>query len=540
MTDLGSEQDELYYFAKNFNKLKFSNQAYIDSTQKQKSQNEKEIKKLKKDYEKLRNDVNILKKTSLYVPGRVKSATGNEATFYRLKLDEARNKKLKSKELWKKNSEKYNELKAEAKLISDDNNPYVKRIKLLENKLDKAMIKYNEAMSIRRTYEQILARLKEERAGYDNQIAAIQKSLKAKGHDLSEFKLLLQDSKQARMYSELLLKNTQLSKEAFEEHFEQLIQAHRKENLKELQKEKNEERKRRQKQNEIEPTISEEKPQLIKDNSLEKKVKDLEEKDKIVRETTGADDINEICQKFSNLRETKENLKNEQKDLEKMCKLLKERKEKLVKELNELKYKSQDEITRKEIEDHEKVAEKCLNSCDTARQKLKKQTKLFVDISTGVDTIINILAHKNFEEAINNGIIKNKESEDENELIKNYSELIKTAGNNDKDLTEKLLKLNEILKVVEISCNDIRNHYKFDEEVQKLDRKEENEIENIYIDAQDEPDEDDEYEPEEDIAPEMPNKEGTRKNDFDNAMRPYTSIPSKTKRISISAKDKNY
>ena len=540
MTDLGSEQDELYYFAKNFNKLKFSNQAYIDSTQKQKSQNEKEIEKLKKDYEKLRNDVNILKKTSLYVPGRVKSASGNEATFYRLKLDEARNKKLKSKELWKKNSEKYNELKAEAKLISDDNNPYVKRIKLLENKLDKAMIKYNEAMSIRRTYEQILARLKEERAGYDNQIAAIQKSLKAKGHDLSEFKLLLQDSKQARMYSELLLKNTQLSKEAFEEHFEQLIQAHRKENLKELQKEKNEERKRRQKQNEIEPTISEEKPQLIKDNSLEKKVKDLEEKDKIVRETTGADDINEICQKFSNLLETKDNLKNEQKDLEKMCKLLKERKEKLVKELNELKYKSQDEITRKEIEDHEKVAEKCLNSCDTARQKLKKQTKLFVDISTGVDTIISILSHKNFEEAINNGIIKSKEAEDENELIKNYNDLIKTAGNNDKDLTEKLIKLNEVLKVVEVSCNDIRKHYKFDEEIQKLDRKEENEIENIYIDAQDEPDEDDEYEPEEDIAPEMPNKEGVRKNDFDNAMRPYSSIPSKTKRISISAKDKNY
>ncbi len=540
MTDLGSEQDELYYFAKNFNKLKFSNQAYIDSTQKQKAQNEKEIEKLKKDYEKLRNDVNILKKTSLYVPGRAKSAAGTEATFYRLKLDEARNKKLKSKEAWKKNSEKYNELKAEAKLISDDNNPYVKRIKLLENKLDKAMIKYNEAMSIRRTYEQILARLKEERAGYDNQIAAIQKSLKAKSHDLSEFKLLLQDSKQARMYSELLLKNTNLSKEAFEEHFEQLIQAHRKENLKELQKEKNEERKRRQKQNEIEPTISEEKPQIIKDNSLEKKVKELEEKDKIVRETTGADDINEICQKFSNLIETKENLKNEQKDLEKSCKLLKERKENLVKELNELKYKSQDEITRKEIEEHEKENEKCVNSCEAARQKLNKQSKLFVDISAGIDTIINILGHKSFEDGINNGIIKDKESEDENEFIKNYNDLIKLAGNNDKNLTEKLIKLNEILKVVEISCNDIRKHYGFDEEIQKLDRKEENEIENIYIDAQDEPDEDDEYEPEEDIAPEIPNKDAGRKNDFDNAMRPYSSMPSKPKRISISAKDKNY
>lgn len=54
MTDLGSEQDELYYFAKNFNKLKFSNQAYIDSTQKQKSQNEKEIEKLKKRLRKIK------------------------------------------------------------------------------------------------------------------------------------------------------------------------------------------------------------------------------------------------------------------------------------------------------------------------------------------------------------------------------------------------------------------------------------------------------------------------------------------------------
>ncbi len=82
---------------------------------------------------------------------------------------------------------------------------------MLENKLDKAMIKYNEAMSIRRTYEQILERLKDERAGYDNRIHAIQKSLKAKQHDCEEFILLLQDSKQARMYSEMLLKNTELS-----------------------------------------------------------------------------------------------------------------------------------------------------------------------------------------------------------------------------------------------------------------------------------------------------------------------------------------
>ena len=540
MADLSSEQDELYYFAKNFSKLKFSNQAYIDSTQKQKVQNEKEIEKLKKDYEKLRNDVNVLKKTCLYVPGRVKSAASSENNFYRLKLDEARNKKKKSQETFTQLNKKLDELKAEAKFINDDNNPYVKRIKLLENKLDKAMIKYNEAMSIRRTYEQILTRLKEERAGYDNQIAAIQKSLKSKGHDLNEFKLLLQDSKMAKVYSKLLVDNTILSKKAFEDHFNQLIQAHRNENLKELQKEKSEERKRKNIQNEVQATISDDKPKDGKDMSnLEAKVKELEEKDKIVRETTGADDINEICQKFSNLTETKENLKNEQKELDKMLKSLKEKKEEMINELNELKFTSQNEITRKQIEENEKKAEKCMNSCEEARQKLRKQNKLFVDISTGINTLLLILSHKSFEDAIKNKIINDPEAENQDEFEQKYTELIKSVKSNDKDLVERLKKMNEVLKTIEKGCSDIRNHYRLDEENEKLDRKEENEIENIYIDAQDEPDEDDEYEPEEDLVPEMTTKDG-RKTEYESGMRPYSSVPSKPKRISISAKDKNY
>ena len=544
MADLSSEQDELYYFAKNFSKLKFSNQAYIDSTQKQKVQNEKEIEKLKKDYEKLRNDVNVLKKTCLYVPGRVKSAASSENNFYRLKLDEARNNKKKSQETFNQLNKKLEELKSEAKFINDDNNPYVKRIKLLENKLDKAMIKYNEAMSIRRTYEQILTRLKEERAGYDNQIAAIQKSLKAKGHDLNEFKLLLQDSKMAKVYSKLLVENTNLSKKAFEDHFNQLIQAHKNENLKELQKEKSEERKRKNIQNEVQATISDDKPKDGKDlTNLEAKVKELEEKDKIVRETTGADDINEICQKFSNLTETKDNLKNEQKELEKMLKSLKEKKEEMIQELKELKFTSKNEITRKQIEENEKKAEKCMNLCEDSRQKLRKQNKLFVDISTGIDTLLLILSHKNFEDAIKNKIINDKDAENEDDFNQKYQDLIKSIHNTDKEkdknIIEKLKKLNEILKVIDESCNVIKAHYRFDEEIEKLDRKEENEIENIYIDAQDEPDEDDEYEPEEDLVPEMSTKDG-RKTEYESGMRPYSSIPSKPKRIAISAKDKNY
>ncbi len=77
MEHLASEQDELYYTAKNFNKLKFSNTAYIENTTKDKQENQKEIENLKKEYEKLKNEVSALKKKTLYSAGRLKSAGGS-------------------------------------------------------------------------------------------------------------------------------------------------------------------------------------------------------------------------------------------------------------------------------------------------------------------------------------------------------------------------------------------------------------------------------------------------------------------------------
>jgi len=77
MENLASVQDELYYTAKNFNKLKFSNTAYITNTTKDKQENQKEIEKLAKEYEALKKEVEELKKKSLYSSKRLISASNN-------------------------------------------------------------------------------------------------------------------------------------------------------------------------------------------------------------------------------------------------------------------------------------------------------------------------------------------------------------------------------------------------------------------------------------------------------------------------------
>ena len=79
--------------------------------------------------------------------------------------------------------DKQNELQKEQVDVNSDDYPQMRTIRVMENRLDKAMIKYNEAMSIKKTYELIVKRLKEERIGYDNQLAAIEQSLKGKDND---------------------------------------------------------------------------------------------------------------------------------------------------------------------------------------------------------------------------------------------------------------------------------------------------------------------------------------------------------------------
>ena len=193
------------------------------------------------------------------------------------------------------------------------------------------------------------------------------------------------------------------------------------------------------------------------------------------------------------------------------------------------------EVTRKEIEDHEKTAEKTLANCELSRQKLKKSEKLMIDLRTGISTLIDILKNnKIFEETFNNS---NEEIEVDNKivLLKDfYYGLFKL--NTKEELKNILENMNHLFKYIEKECIRIKQNYHYDEEEKKLDKKEENEIGNIYIEQRVDSNPDSEYGPEEDIDPELPNKDNGNQNDFN--MRPYSAAPGKRNKISIQARNK--
>lgn len=99
-------------------------------------------------------------------------------------------------------NEKIEELSNEGKPILQDASPMMQKIRQLENRLDKSLIKHNEAMAVRRTYEQIVKRLRDERVGFDNQLAAIEKTLKSKEHDFQELQNMAHDAKHAKEFAQ--------------------------------------------------------------------------------------------------------------------------------------------------------------------------------------------------------------------------------------------------------------------------------------------------------------------------------------------------
>ena len=95
-------------------------------------------------------------------------------------------------------TDRLSDLTKESKLPSADDSPIMKEIRVLEARLQKAVVKSEDAQEVRRTYEQIVKRLKEERIGFANQLEVREATMGGKESDYEELLLMSHDANQAR------------------------------------------------------------------------------------------------------------------------------------------------------------------------------------------------------------------------------------------------------------------------------------------------------------------------------------------------------
>lgn len=256
--------------------------------------------------------------------------------------------------------DKLNEV-SDVKNAAFEESPLTKQIRVLENKLDKIMIKYNEAQSIRKTYEQIVKRLKEERIGYDNQLAAIERSLKGKEHDYVELVLLSHDAIHAKELAESELKKYEHKKAAVKNLRDKYLEEKKKQLLARgemMEKHEQKEFQRKRKNRKIndkfsarEQTNQHYEQAQQEQNNIKNDIQDYKEGFRKLFEATGVSDVNEIIQKYITQDETTKSLNDLKKTYtEKIDKLSRERDE-LKEELNILKFEKADSQTRKQIDE---------------------------------------------------------------------------------------------------------------------------------------------------------------------------------------------
>jgi len=238
-------------------------------------------------------------------------------------------------------------------------------------RLDKVLIKYNEAQSIRSTYAHIVKRLKEERLSFNNQMTALERTLKAKNRDHDELLLLSNDANHAKEIAQQELQNARNTYEekrtrrAGDMRERQQVVRIRKQMLDKQEKrdtkkkellDQQMERTRRESENDagLHPySVLYDKE---REEDQDQKLKIYEDIFRKIKDATGVGDVNNVIDKIYNQKSSAANLQMLTKQNRMHLDYLKREKDELTKKTEELKFNEGIvSISRKIIEDKEEV-----------------------------------------------------------------------------------------------------------------------------------------------------------------------------------------
>ncbi|GAA47191.1 coiled-coil domain-containing protein 151 [Clonorchis sinensis] len=276
-----------------------------------------------------------------------------------------------------------------------------KRLRELENRLDKAQLKYQEAEHIKRTYGQIKDKLQDEQLTYGHSLDNLEKQIKMAQDELAELQV---------MYSDAVLSKDAAQKEL--KYQEEVIVT---------------ERRRREAELTGMKRIAEGKkssgeksgPFVIRDSITEdaqggsaggsaahraengslgaggiseeqqQKITAFEDSFRQIKEATGLSDLNQIVRRFESQGETLKHLIELKDKAERQCQALREERDRLQSKFEELKYSGETELTsiNQLLEQYKKEAETETQRREQLNQSLSEASRLLVQCKAGVDHI---------------------------------------------------------------------------------------------------------------------------------------------------------
>jgi len=375
--------------------------ALMESTQSIIKQNKELLKSLKSENKELHAALSDLQQQS-----SKKEKSGDlvrleaDAADYRRKYDDVRSAAIVKQREVNGLIDKLKDLEKDNGRLVDQDTPLTRQIRTLENRLDKAMIKYNEAQSIRKTYEQIVKRLKEERIGFDNQLAAIERTLRAKEKDLEELVLMSHDAQHAKEMAKAELSKLELQiaeeRRAREKELSErrlLVQQKKDMNLR---LEKREQKRREEAQSDVHEEDSAVKKTAAnafsaaassnKQEEEDAKITTYEDAFRKIKDATGVSDVNEVIQKFLTQDETHNNLVAMTKEAQAKIDQLNEEKAHVKAKVEEIKYSGTGSLgSRRIVDEFESHLSEANGKCERNKQKYERVAKMLINVKAGIE-----------------------------------------------------------------------------------------------------------------------------------------------------------
>jgi hypothetical protein len=395
-----SPEEQLEDLKRRFQLLEGERKANYETGRLNIQQNKEIITQMKEENKSLRNQISNLRNekpqsTEKQLEQTVSQVQKKQREFDLIKAENAK-KRLHLDQL----GIKLGELSSGSKMHASEASPEMRQIRVLENRLDKAMIKYNEAQSIRKTYEAIVKRLKEERIGFDNQLAAIERTLKAKERDYEELLLLSHDAYHAKEMAQAELhrfeqgvmeERNQRDKEVQEKKalVEQRVQMNKRlENHQKMLKQQQDADKQGERQLKEMSATSDLTAGISSDyaNEERQKLMDYEEAFHAIKEATGVSDVNEVIQKFLTQKDTQKNLTTLTEENQATIDKLTEERRRIRLQVEELKFTSGGQGGRRQaIDQYENQLSNVTEKFDRNKGKFERQAKMLIEVKAGID-----------------------------------------------------------------------------------------------------------------------------------------------------------
>ena len=176
----------------------------VEKGKSQKNQNALALEKIKTKNDALVKKIKELNEVEAKLGiQRSKKTTERKLQNLRRKLDDMKSKTQKRRQQMNNLIERQNEISGGTNLLgsgdlSNDDHPIMKQIRIVGNRLDKVMIKYNEALDMKKTYTLLHTKLADERLTYERQLQQIEGSLKNKSFDMAEMIRLSEQAQKAK------------------------------------------------------------------------------------------------------------------------------------------------------------------------------------------------------------------------------------------------------------------------------------------------------------------------------------------------------